>query len=249
MFDFFHASLICSVFNYYITCSWRDDDDDYYYYYYYCISIAFIWSSYNINLLYGKTGFRMETVQSVYFCFGAKPANSKFETKTAKKKVWILSFFTLKLPEEAKKIEIFPKFQRWMKKTNIFKCKPTECILLSETECHIRNNLLTEFARAVLGNIGPRSFFLRTSLCSARTVTSSGQYSPVRPWCSVSKRLIVRTLLLALLSSPIAQRNVWAATSKKKVHFLCLLRSLSSPDTMLFLPSPVFLSLSIFPCF
>ena len=28
----------------------------------------------------------MEMVQSVYFCFGAKPANSKFATKTAKKK-------------------------------------------------------------------------------------------------------------------------------------------------------------------
>ena len=28
----------------------------------------------------------METVQSVYFCFGAKPANSTFATKTAKKK-------------------------------------------------------------------------------------------------------------------------------------------------------------------
>ena len=28
----------------------------------------------------------METVQPVYFCFGAKPANSKFATKTAKKK-------------------------------------------------------------------------------------------------------------------------------------------------------------------
>ena len=27
----------------------------------------------------------VETVQSVYFCFGAKPANSKFATKTAKK--------------------------------------------------------------------------------------------------------------------------------------------------------------------
>ena len=26
-----------------------------------------------------------ETVQSVYFCFGAKPANSKFATKIAKK--------------------------------------------------------------------------------------------------------------------------------------------------------------------
>ena len=52
----------------------------------------------------------METVQPVYFCFGVKPANSKFATKTAKKKLWILSFFTVKLPEEAKKIEIFPKF-------------------------------------------------------------------------------------------------------------------------------------------
>ena len=29
----------------------------------------------------------MEMVQDVYFCFGAKPANSKFATKTAKKKM------------------------------------------------------------------------------------------------------------------------------------------------------------------
>ena len=28
----------------------------------------------------------VETVKPVYFCFGAKPANSKFATKTAKKK-------------------------------------------------------------------------------------------------------------------------------------------------------------------
>ena len=33
-----------------------------------------------------------------------------------------------------------------------------KCILLSETECHIIKNLLTELARAVLGNIGPRSW-------------------------------------------------------------------------------------------
>ena len=31
----------------------------------------------------------METVKSVYFCFGAKPANSTFATKTAKKSVKI----------------------------------------------------------------------------------------------------------------------------------------------------------------
>ena len=49
----------------------------------------------------------METVQDVYFCFGAKPPNSKFATTTAK------------LREKATKIEILLRFQRWMKKTNI----------------------------------------------------------------------------------------------------------------------------------
>ena len=29
----------------------------------------------------------MEMVQPVYFCFGSKPANSKFATKTAKKEL------------------------------------------------------------------------------------------------------------------------------------------------------------------
>ena len=65
----------------------------------------------------------METVQPVYFCFGAKPANSKFATKTAKKNCELLSSFTAKLPEKAEKIEIFPKFQRWMKKTNILQAR------------------------------------------------------------------------------------------------------------------------------
>ena len=61
----------------------------------------------------------MEMVQDVYFPFGAKPANSKFATTTAKKKMWTLSFFIAKLPEKAEKIEILLRFQRWLKKTNI----------------------------------------------------------------------------------------------------------------------------------
>ena len=68
----------------------------------------------------------------------------------------MLSFFTLKLPEEAKKIEIFQKFQRWMEKTNIFMCKPPEVHFTIRN--HIINYLLTELARAVPGNIGPQSF-------------------------------------------------------------------------------------------
>ena len=56
-------------------------------------------------------------------------------------------------------------------------------------ECHVINYLLTQLVRAVMGNIGPLSFFLYGN--SVRTSTTSGQYSPVRPSRSVSKRLIL----------------------------------------------------------
>ena len=44
----------------------------------------------------------METVQSVYFCFGAKPANSTFATKTAKKKCE---------KQKLKRLKFFRKFK------------------------------------------------------------------------------------------------------------------------------------------
>ena len=49
-----------------------------------------------------------------------------------------------------------------------------KCILLSEAECHIINNLLTELVWTVLGYIGPRSW----------------QYGPRRPSRLVNKQLI-----------------------------------------------------------
>ena len=63
--------------------------------------------------------------------------------------------------------------------------------LFSEaSKCHVINYLLTKLARAVLENIGPRSFLYGTWFRSVRTATTSGQYSPVRPSRSVSKRLV-----------------------------------------------------------
>ena len=61
-----------------------------------------------------------------------------------------------------------------------------KCILLSGTECRIINYLLTELARAVPGNIGPRSFSY-----GPRCARSVLLHSPVRPSLSVSKRLII----------------------------------------------------------
>ena len=56
-----------------------------------------------------------------------------------------------------------------------------KCILISGTECHIINYLLTELARAIPGNIGPRSFLYRPRC--ARSVLSQPlanipQYGP-----------------------------------------------------------------------
>lgn len=63
------------------------------------------------------------------------------------------------------------------------------------------NNLLTKLAcSSRTGEYMPSDVFVRTSLRSVGTATSSGQYSPVRPWRSVSKRLIsqINTYLLIL---------------------------------------------------
>ena len=109
----------------------------------------------------------METVQSMYFCFGGKPGNSKFATKKKGKKVWILSFFTLKLPEEVKRIEIKDGWRKW----TFLSASHRKYILLSETEYHIINNLLAKLAWAVLANIGPQ-YFTRSILSQPRTVVS-----------------------------------------------------------------------------
>ena len=56
------------------------------------------------------------------------------------------------------------------------------------------NKLLTNLASSSrTGEYLPSVVFVRTSLRSVRTATTSGQYSPVRPSRSVSKRLILPT--------------------------------------------------------
>ena len=115
----------------------------------------------------------VETVQPVYFCFGAKPANSQFATKTAKKeknceychssqwnfqkKLGRLKFFyeISKMDEEDEHSSCYFYYPKDLETFDI----ETESGI---TECRIIKNLLTEFARAVLGavlgNIDTRSW-------------------------------------------------------------------------------------------
>ena len=54
------------------------------------------------------------------------------------------------------------------------------------------NKLLTNLVSSIrTGEYWPSVVFVRTSLRSVRTSTTSGQYSPVQPSCSVSKRLLL----------------------------------------------------------
>ena len=78
-----------------------------------------------------------------------------------------------------------------MEKTNIFKCKPPEVHFTIRDRVPY-NKLLTNLAcsnRTV--EYWPSVVFVRTSLRSVRTATTSGQYFPVQPSRSVSKRLIL----------------------------------------------------------
>ena len=127
------------------------------------------------------------------FLFWSKAGKFNVCNQDSENKVWKLSFFALKLPAEAKKIELFPKFQRWMKnrrRWTFFKCKSPEVHFTIRNRVPY-NELLTN--RACLGRTReywPSVVFVRTSLRSVRTVMTSGQYSPVRPSHSVSKRLL-----------------------------------------------------------
>ena len=133
----------------------------------------------------------METVQSVYFCFGAKPANSTFATKTAKKKCENRYSSDWKYQQKLKRLKFFRNFKNGWRRRTFFKCKPLEVHLTIRKECHIINYLLTKLARAVPGNIGrPSVVFVRTEHSSVHTVMTSDQYSPVRPSHSVSKMLL-----------------------------------------------------------
>ena len=62
--------------------------------------------------------FSMETVQSVYFSFGAKLANSTFATKTAKEKCENCHSSHWNYQQKLKRLKFFQNF-RWMKKTNM----------------------------------------------------------------------------------------------------------------------------------
>ena len=78
--------------------------------------------------------------------------------KTAKKNCEYCHSSHWNYQKKLKRLKFFRNFKDGWRRRTFWSASHRKCILLSETECHIINNLLTELARAVPGNIGPRSF-------------------------------------------------------------------------------------------
>ena len=103
---------------------------------------TFLSASHRKCILLSET---METVQSVYFCLGAKLANSTFATTTVKKKCENCHSSDWNYQQKLKRLKFFRNFKDgWRRRTFLSELSHRKCILLSETECHIINNLLTE---------------------------------------------------------------------------------------------------------
>ena len=124
------------------------------------------------------------------FLFWSEAGKFKICSQNSGKKMWILSFFTLKLSEEAKKIGIFPKFERFMKKTNILKCKRPEVQVTIRNRVPDNKQLTIRACSSRTREYWPSVIFVRPAPRSVRTVTTSGLYSLLRTSCSVSKRSI-----------------------------------------------------------
>ena len=126
----------------------------------------------------------------MYFCFEARPANSKFATKTAEKKCECCHSSHLNYQKRLKRLQFFRNFRDGWRRQTFLSASHRKCILLSETVPYNKHRTNPACSSRTV-EYWPWVVFVRNSLRSVRTVTTSLQYSPVRPLCSVSKRLII----------------------------------------------------------
>ena len=94
----------------------------------------------------------METVQSVYFCFGAKPANSIFATKTAKKKCENCHSSHWNYQQKLKRLKFFRNFKDG--------CKPPEVHFTIRNRVPYSKLLTNRACSGRTGEYWPSAFFV-----------------------------------------------------------------------------------------
>ena len=124
------------------------------------------------------------------FLFWSKAGKFNICNQDSEKKCedWYSSHWNYQ--QKLKRLKFFRNSKEGWRGRSFFKSKPPEVHFTIRNRVPY-NKLLTK--RACLGRNAeywPSVVFVRTSLRSVRTVTTSGQYFPIRPSRSVSKRLI-----------------------------------------------------------
>ena len=129
--------------------------------------------------------FAVRTVSmDLYFCYIFKICSQNSE-----KKCEYCHSSRWNYQKKLKRLKFFQNFKDGWRKWTFLNASHRQSILLSETVPY--NKLLTNLAfSSRTGEYWPLVVFVWTSLRSVRTVTTSGQYSPVRSSCLVFKRLL-----------------------------------------------------------
>jgi len=114
----------------------------------------------------------METVQSVYFCFGAKPANSTFTTKTAKKRCENCHSSHTNYQQKLQRFKFFPNFKDGRRRRTFFKCKPPEMHFTIRNRVPYNKLLINQACSGRTGEFWPLVAFVPTEPSKVRTVTT-----------------------------------------------------------------------------
>ena len=99
--------------------------------------------------------------------------------------------------QKLKKLKFFRNFKDGWRRRTFFKCKPPEVHFTIRNRVPYSKLLTNRACSGRNKEYWPSVVFVRTERSEVHTVTTLGQYSPVWPWRSVSKRLLVEHMCLA----------------------------------------------------
>ena len=114
----------------------------------------------------------METVQSMYFCFGAKPANPTFATKTAKKRCENCHSSQTNYQQKLQRLKLLPNFKDGQRRQTFFKFKPPEMHFTIGNRVPYNKLLINQACSGRTGEFWPSVAFVPIEHSKVRTVTS-----------------------------------------------------------------------------
>ena len=132
--------------------------------------------------------------------------------------------------QKLKRLKFFQNFKDGWRRRAFFKCKPPEVHFTIRNRVPYNKLLTNRACSDRAGEYCPLVVFVRTSLRSVRTVTTSGQYSPVRPTRSVSRRLVFASVLPEVFPRQHLKSKIFIIFKWRRSKFVKKLHGAGSVD-------------------